>query len=212
MPFNLLLEEPLGFLAWVLAILIALSVHEFSHALAGTALGDPTAKSAGRLTLNPMAHIDPLGFLALIFVGFGWGKPVPFNPYNLSVRRWGPALVGLAGPAANLVLVAVSVLALKILRIITDLSVSNLLIQFLFLLLTINLILLLFNLIPIPPLDGAKLLFAAFSSPKYAQLRFKLESRGPIILLAIILLDSFLGLGIFSLLFRGFVNFVYGLL
>lgn len=213
MPFNLLFEEPLVFVAWLLAILVSLTVHEFSHALTSTALGDPTAKVSGRLTLNPMAHIDPLGFLALIFVGFGWGKPVPFNPYNLSVRRWGPALVGLAGPFANLIFVALSVISLKILQATTDLSVGNLLIlQFLFLLLTINLILLLFNLIPVPPLDGSKLLFAVLSSPKYAQLRFKLESRGPMILLGVIILDSFLGLGIFARLFRGFVDFVYRLI
>ncbi|MBI2099232.1 site-2 protease family protein [Candidatus Uhrbacteria bacterium] len=212
MPFNLLMESPLGFVVWVIAILTALTVHEFSHALASTVLGDSTARNSGRLTLNPLAHIDLLGFLALIFVGFGWGKPVPFNPYNLSVKRWGPALVGLAGPAANLFFAGISVLVLKTLRLTTDLSVSNLLIQFLFLFLTINLILLLFNLIPVPPLDGSKLLFAVLSSPKYAPMMLSMETRGPLILLAIILLDSFFGLGIFSLLFRGFVNFVYGLI
>ena len=141
MPFNLLFENPLVFVSWVIAILAALSLHEFSHALASTLMGDPTAKVSGRLTLNPMAHIDPLGFVALIFAGFGWGKPVPFNPYNLSVKRWGAALVGLAGPASNLVLVATAVLVLKALFVFTTLPSSNLLIQFLFLFLAINLVL-----------------------------------------------------------------------
>lgn len=209
MPFNLLLENPLVFVAWVAAILIALSTHEFSHALVGTALGDPTAKQQGRLTLNPIAHVDPLGFFALIFVGFGWGKPVPFNPYNLKIKRWGAALIGLAGPASNLVFVATSVAILKILFATTSITVANLLVQFLFLFLTINLILLLFNLIPIPPLDGSKVLFAALSSPKYAQLRLNLETRGPILLMALIILDSLFGLGFFSRLFGGVVTFVY---
>ncbi len=212
MPLNLLMETPLAFVAWIIAILLALSVHEFSHALASTLMGDSTAKVSGRLTLNPMAHVDLLGFAALIFVGFGWGKPVPFNPYNLSIKKWGAAIVGLAGPAANLVMVSISVIVLKILQFTTDLPVSNLLIHFLFLFLAINLILFLFNLLPIPPLDGSKLFFAVFSSPKYASLRYWLESRGQIILIAVIILDSFLGLRIFSRLFGGVLSFIYTLI
>lgn len=200
------------FLVWVVCVLAALSAHEFSHALAGTLLGDPTAKVSGRLTLNPLAHVDPLGFIALILVGFGWGKPVPFNPYNLKAKRWGGALVGMAGPASNILLVAVTVLVLKLLFAFSDLSVSNLLVQFLFLFLAINLVLFLFNLLPIPPLDGSKLLFTFLSAPKYAPVRYWLESRGYILLMALIIADSFLGLGIFSRLFGGVLNFVYKLI
>lgn len=212
MPLATLTENPLIFVIWVLGILIALSAHEFCHALASTLLGDPTAKLSGRLTLNPIAHVDPIGFIALILVGFGWGKPVPFNPYNLKAKRWGSALVGLAGPVSNILLVAITVLVLKVLFIFTTLSVSNLLVQFLFLFLAINLILFLFNLLPIPPLDGSKLLFTFLSSPKYAPLRYWLESKGYVLLMVIIIADSLLGLGIFSRLFGGVLTFVYKLI
>ncbi len=194
---------------WVVAILIALSFHEFSHALAGYLLGDETAKVEGRLTLNPLAHIDPLGFLLLVLIGFGWGKPVPFNESNLRNQRWGPAIVALAGPLANLVLVIFFGLVFKILMNFTSLGPENLLIQFLNLLLILNIILIIFNLIPIPPLDGSKVLFGFLASPRYGQFRFFLETRGPIILILLIVLDSFSGLGLFSSIFNWTINFVY---
>ncbi|MEK7516865.1 MAG: site-2 protease family protein [Patescibacteria group bacterium] len=211
MPFALLVESPLGFLVWVLAIVAALSVHEFSHALMGTRLGDPTAERAGRLTLNPVAHIDPIGFLALIFVGFGWGKPVPFNPYNLRNQVWGPTAIAFAGPLANFITATGAVVVLKILNLALALPVNNLLIQFLHLLLVINVLLAVFNLIPIPPLDGSKLLFSLLAAPKYDQLRHKLETRGPFILLLIILLDNFLGIGLLGRLFQTVLSFIYRL-
>lgn len=211
MPLALLTQSPLGFLAWVIAILVALSAHEFMHALAGTLLGDSTAKNQGRLTLNPLAHIDVVGFMALILIGFGWGKPVPFNPYNLKYKKWGPSLVAVAGPSANLVIAFSSAATLKILNTTLNLPDGNLLLQFLHLLLLINIILMVFNLLPIPPLDGSKVLFAFLSSPKYQNARYFLETRGPIILITIIVLDGFLNLGILSSLFGRIINFVYGL-
>ena len=210
MPLALLAQSPLGFLAWVIAILVALSVHEFMHALAGTLLGDTTAKSQGRLTLNPLSHVDLVDFLALILIGFGWGKPVPFNPYNLKYKKWGPSLVALAGPFANLIVAFSSVIALKILNFTGALPPENLLIQFLHLLLLINVILMVFNLLPIPPLDGSKVLFAFLSSPRYNNVRYFLETRGPMILILFIILDGFLGVGILSRLFGFIINFVYG--
>lgn len=211
MPFALLAESPLGFLIWILAIVTALSVHEFSHALMGTRLGDPTAERAGRLTLNPLAHLDPIGFLALIFVGFGWGKPVPFNPYNLRNQVWGPTAIALAGPLANFITATSALMVLKILGLTLALPINNLLVQFLHLLLVINVILAVFNLIPIPPLDGSKLLFSLFAAPKYDQFRSKLETRGPLILLLIIFLDSFLGVGLLGGLFQAVLSFIYRL-
>lgn len=197
---SLLFQQPLLFLVWILAILIALSAHEFSHALAGTWLGDTTAKRMGRLTLNPVAHVDPFGLLALVTIGFGWGKPVPFNPYNLRDQKWGPSLVALAGPAMNLVLATVLGLFLRIVG--PALGSENLLVQFLFLSVFLNIALLLFNLIPVPPLDGSKLLLAALSGKRHEQARRFLETRGPMILLALIIADLLFGVNVFGWLFR----------
>ena len=98
-----LLDQPMLLAAWLIAIVLVLTIHEFSHALADTLLGDPTAKMSGRLTLNPLAHISWLGFFMLLVVGFGWGKPVPYNPYNLKYPRFGAAIVAFAGPFSNLI-------------------------------------------------------------------------------------------------------------
>ena len=211
MPLLLLSENPLYFLAWISAILIALSIHEFSHAYAAYKLGDNTPKSLGRLTLNPLAHIDWLGILMLTMVGFGWGKPVGFNPHNLKYKKWGSTIVALSGPLANLVNTIVFGLILKLLSISTTLSYANLLVQFINLLIIINIILLVFNLIPIPPLDGSKLLFAILDKPKYNDFKAKLESRGTIILIALILADNIFRIGIFSAVFRGVINLIYSL-
>ncbi|MDP3985366.1 MAG: site-2 protease family protein [bacterium] len=211
MPLGLLSDQPIIFVVWVLAIIVALSVHEFSHALVGNLLGDSTARNQGRLTLNPLAHIDPIGFFMLLLVGFGWGKPVPFNPYNLKYPKWGPAIVGLAGPVANLVGLLVSGVLLKALLFFGNIPFENLLVQFLLLLVVVNLVLLLFNLLPIPPLDGSKLFLSIFSAPHHARLRFLLETRGPLLLLGLIILDRLFGFNIFGRLFGGIIKFVFGL-
>jgi len=196
---SILLQQPILFVAWLLAFLIALSIHEFSHALVSTWLGDETAKRMGRLTLNPAAHVDVIGLLAVIFIGFGWGKPVPFNPYNLKWPKWGPVAVAAAGPFSNLLLAVVSVLALVFLE--PFLGSSNLLLVFLTISAELNIALMVFNLIPLPPLDGSKALLAFLSHPKYAAIRQYIETQGPFLLLMLILLDSIGNLGIFSSLF-----------
>ncbi len=197
--FSLLFQQPLLFVAWLVAFLIALSVHEFSHAAIANWLGDPTAKRMGRLTLNPAAHVDPIGLLAVILIGFGWGKPVPYNPYNLKWPKWGPVAVAAAGPFSNLILAAISVIVAANLSSILD--QNNLLLLFLVVSAQLNIALLVFNLIPLPPLDGSKALLALLSSPKYAAARVFIETRGPMLLLLLILLDSFGNLGLFSALF-----------
>lgn len=189
-----LFTQPLFFILWLLAVLIALSVHEFSHALVGTLLGDETAKRMGRLTLNPAAHVDPLGLVTLVLVGFGWGKPVPYNPYNLRYQRFGPVFVALAGPGMNLLFGILMALGLRFLG--PSLGQDNLLIQFLFLSAYLHFGLLLFNLIPVPPLDGSKLLLAALSGPKWQVARTTLETKGPIILLILVVASSFLSLNL----------------
>jgi len=212
---NALISNPLVFLIGLIAILASLSFHEFSHAVAGTLLGDDTARRAGRLTLNPVAHVDFLGLLALVTVGFGWGKPVPFNPYNLREQKWGPALVGAAGPFSNLLLIVIAAAALRIVLTATGLQADNALVFFLAFMVQINAALLFFNLIPIPPLDGSKFLLSALSSPKHYALRQALETKGPIYLLLLILGDSLIFNGlIFGTLFRavvGVINAVFGL-
>ena len=205
MPINLLFTNPLYFVAWVAAILVALTVHEFSHALVAYLLGDQTAKRLGRLSLNPMVHLDPFGFAALVLIGFGWGKPVPYNPYNLRFPKWGSTLVAAAGPLSNILSVIVFGTILKFTAPL--LGDGNMLTEFLILLVVLNLVLCLFNLIPIPPLDGSKFLLSALSSPKYYKFRYNLETRGPLILLGFIVLDSLSGTNILSTVFSFAINF-----
>jgi Zn-dependent protease len=205
MPIQLLSENPLYFVAWVAAILIALTFHEFSHALAAHFLGDQTAKRLGRLSLNPFVHLDTFGFLALVLIGFGWGKPVPYNPYNLRYPKWGSTLVAAAGPVSNILMVIVFGIALKF--VYPLLPNGNLLVEFLVLLVELNLILCIFNLIPIPPLDGSKFLLSALAAPEHYKTRFFLETRGPLLLLGFIIIDNLSGLNLLSTVFSLAINF-----
>ena len=177
-------------------LLVGFPVHEFAHALAAYRLGDSTAKQFGRLTLNPIAHFDPLGgiLLAVSFIGagfgFGWAKPTPVNPANLAGGRQGEALVAAAGPLSNLVLAAAAALPLRFLLATPELAeqVPTLIIQILYLFVFINLVLMIFNLLPIPPLDGSKVLFA-FLPPRLSwQWRPVLEQYGFILLLLLFFL------------------------
>ena len=147
-----MLSDPLALLLFLPALIIAITIHEFSHALAADRLGDPTPQLQGRLTLNPLKHFDPVGTLMLLFFRFGWGKPVEFDPYNLRHPRRDAAIISLAGPAANLVLATILSLVMKF-AAIPWLS----LVFFPIILININLAI--FNLLPVPPLDGAKIIY-----------------------------------------------------
>lgn len=156
-----------NFIFTIAVLLFSVVLHEISHGYAAEMQGDPTARMQGRLTLNPIKHIDPIGsilvplFLFLSNASFliGWAKPVPFNPYNLRNQRWGEAIVAIAGPSMNILIALIFGLFLRFYPIMTlapqivDLIVS---------IVVINLVLAVFNMVPVPPLDGSKILFALF--------------------------------------------------
>ncbi|MFH0804879.1 MAG: site-2 protease family protein [Patescibacteria group bacterium] len=196
-----LLSQPQLLLIWLVGIVYAITVHEFSHALAATQLGDRTARDQGRLTLNPMKHLDMVGFIVLLLAGFGWGRPVPFNPYNLRNQRWGPVLISLAGPASNLLSFLVFGFALKLVLGNGILEPTNLLAQFMFLLLEINFVLAVFNLLPVPPLDGSKLLYALLPS-RFQHVIEPLERYGSFVLLGLVILGGSLIGGMFNALYQ----------
>src|SRR5688572_26107309 len=193
---SLLFQEPLVFLVIVMALVFTLSIHEFFHAWVARLLGDRTAEREGRLTLNPLAHLDPFGFLLILLAGFGYAKPVPYNPYNLKYPVWGPALIAAAGPGSNLIFGFLFAFLYGI--ALPTLGGDNLLVIALWFLGRINFALMIFNLIPLPPLDGSKALLSALAGPQYQGVRIWLETQGPFLLLGLILLDAALGLGIFS--------------
>jgi len=142
-------------------ILLGLSFHEFAHGWAADRLGDPTARRAGRLTMNPAAHIDVIGFLALILAGFGWAKPVPVNPFLLKGnRRTGIIAVSVAGPLANLLMALAG-------AVVAGIGEGGpIILRMVAWLISINVMLAVFNLVPIPPLDGSQILAALLPGPQ----------------------------------------------
>ncbi len=173
-----------------IAILImSVVVHEVSHGVMALALGDPTAKISGRLTLNPLKHLDPVGsfivplITSLAGFAFGWAKPVPYNPYNLQAGKWGPALVGAVGPLSNILVAIIFGLAFR-LEVAYQLPASLLLITTQ--IVVINIVLAVFNLMPIPPLDGSKVLFSLLPY-RYIHIQETMEKYQLVLVLALIL-------------------------
>ncbi|OGE04311.1 hypothetical protein A3I53_00985 [Candidatus Curtissbacteria bacterium RIFCSPLOWO2_02_FULL_40_13b] len=156
---TLLQTHPIVALAFVVGLVFAITIHEFAHALVAYRLGDPTAKLAGRLTLNPQSHLDPIGTIALLIVGIGWGKPTPFDPFNLRNIKRDSALISAAGALSNFLLAIALSIPYLIAYFTGNLSQTiNMVYQVLSIVIWINLILAVFNLIPVAPLDGFKVL------------------------------------------------------
>ena len=162
--FGILQEDPRLFVILVVSLLISISIHEFSHAFIANKLGDPTAKNAGRISINPLAHLDPLGTLTLLFAGFGWGKAVPINYYNFKNPKRDAAIVSFAGPGSNFALAILLTLTVKAFDVFFGSnplallpSLIVLLSKFLYPIILYNIVLGVFNLIPVEPLDGFKI-------------------------------------------------------
>ena len=173
-------------------IIIGLSFHEFAHAWMSDKLGDPTPRRQGRVTVNPLAHIDPIGFLALLLVGFGWGKPVQIDPGYYKHRRRDEFLVGIAGVTMNLLLAIVfSIPARWMVKAFSGVAASDLVYNIylmLFYVVSINIVLMIFNLIPCPPLDGWGILTQIFRLDRYSWW-YKVYQYGTWILLALIIFN-----------------------
>lgn len=154
--FNL--DLLIKFLARIFVIFCVLPIHEYAHALVATKLGDQTARLSGRLTLNPLAHIDPIGAIMILLAGFGYAKPVPVNIRNFKDRKVGMALTAIAGPISNLIMGFLSLVLLRLLMfVMPESTVKEVIYLFLIFSAGININLAVFNLLPIPPLDGSRL-------------------------------------------------------
>jgi Zn-dependent protease len=194
--------------ALVLALIPAFAVHEFAHAWAAYRLGDPTAKNQGRLTLNPLKHLDVLGTLMVLVAGFGWAKPVPVNPYNLRYGRFGMALVAVVGPLSNLLMAVAVAVVWRALGFTGGALVVTVLGVFI----SLNVVLLFFNLIPVSPLDGFKVLVGVLPEP-LASRWARTAQTGPLLLLGLIVVGSLVpGLDILGRLIWGPTQAVVGLL
>lgn len=199
--------DPLSLLFYFIIIIPSAIIHEYAHGFMADKLGDPTARYAGRLTLDPRAHIDWWGTILmplLLFMAtggrflFAYAKPVPYNPYNLKNQKWGPALVGLAGPMANFLLAAAFAAVLRLLP-------GSSLVPFLGIIAYANVMLMVFNLIPIPPLDGSKILYALLPDSAYGVKNF-LDRHGFVILLFFVFFLFKLISPIIDLIFRFLVG------
>ena len=197
----MLFRVPVEVLVLLIPVLLfALVFHEYAHAWVAHKLGAPTARYSGRLTLNPMAHLDPFGSLMILFVGFGWAKPVPVDSRYLSNPRVDMMKIAFAGPAANLLLAFIAG------TIIRTGMIGGSIAMMLYLFTQINIMLAVFNMIPIPPLDGSQI-FSGIMSRKNPELVYKLQMYGPQILLGLIMIGYFTKFSPIWMIMSPFVNF-----
>jgi len=177
---GLLLSNPLAFFLILIGLLLSISLHEAAHCYVTDKLGDPTPRVMGRLTLDPRAHLDPLGTLLIILTGFGWGKAAPYDPYNLKSPVRDTAIIAVAGPLTN-------ILIALLLALLTRLIGNNLIAVFAEFLIYINIALALFNLLPVFPLDGGKIMRAILPRESSLEYEVTMERYGLMILLFLIL-------------------------
>lgn len=185
-------RDPVGFVAFLIAIVLGVTVHEFMHAYSAHRLGDDTGRLMGRMSLDPRAHFDLWGSLLIVFLGFGYGKPVPVNESRLSPPRLGISLVSLAGPLTNFALAAVAAIPL---RFGTAPALGDDYVRVLFMIVEINCLLGMFNLLPIPPLDGSNVVYGLLP-PKQAWTWRSYQQYGLFVLLAILFFLPYLGIDV----------------
>jgi Zn-dependent protease len=196
--FNLL-TDPVSLVFFLVAVVFGLVVHEFAHAYVASRQGDQTARLAGRVSLNPLRHLDPLGAVSFLVMGIGWAKPVPVNPYNLKDGKLGDFYVSMAGIITNLVVAFLFALPLRVIQLMGGdvAAVDGVIIQFIQMMVLVNVLLASFNILPFPPLDGSKaigILVPRSLEPAYQ----RYLQVGPVILLAIFGLYFITGINFFS--------------
>jgi len=201
-----LFTNPLQFILSAIAIVIAISIHEWAHAKTADYLGDPTPSMQGRLTLNPRAHLDLYGTLFLLIIGFGWGKPVQFDPFNLQNPRRDAAIISFAGPISNFILATASSLILYLFTFISVPVVTAISFIFLPSFIIMNLLLGVFNLLPIHPLDGFKIVGGMLNKNQAFEW-YKLERFGMLFLLMLII--PFGNQSMLEAIIRPVLNFLY---
>ncbi len=179
---DILRTDPAAFALLAITLVLAISLHEYAHALAADLQGDRMPRAMGRLTPNPVRHLDPLGTLMLVLLGFGWGKPVEFRPQALASQRFGAAIVALAGPMMNLLLAFVGAFVWVAAGKPSSLEQIGLFLQ---VFVSINVLLAVFNLLPLPPLDGSRLL-TIFLPPRHHRIIYFLDQYGFLILLGLV--------------------------
>ncbi|MBI3366565.1 site-2 protease family protein [Candidatus Roizmanbacteria bacterium] len=182
---NILFSNPLLFVVYIAALLVAIAVHEFSHAFVADYLGDPTPRLQGRLKLNPLVHIDKFGLIFLLFFGFGWGKPVQFDPYNLKNPRRDAALISIAGPVSNFIIALLLSLVLRSFILLNQSFLYTISSFVIIPFISLNVILGVFNLLPIHPLDGFKIVGGILPEAKSKEW-YQLERYGMIFLIMLI--------------------------
>lgn len=210
--FNIFSQSGLvSFLYTLPALLLSLSIHEFAHSYVAYKLGDKSQKALGRLTLDPFKHIDPIGFLCIALIGFGWGRPVLIDDRNFKNRAKGTMLVSLAGPASNLILAILFTIILKILiatgaiSVVATSSIASILFNMFILTIQFNVVFSVFNMLPIPPFDGSKVLHY-FLPYKYKNIMYTLQKYSFVIILVLVITD----LG--SIIISPFINGIMYLL